>query len=336
MKHKSDDLLKDAIADAKTVRATALANAKLALEEAFTPKLQSMLSAKIREEADDDEDEIEDVADELEDVSDELDDLEPDAEEESAEEEDEVEPEMEDEVEPEMEDEVEPEMEDEVEPEMEDEPEEEDELDLEAIIRELEGDDEMEDELEPEMDDEVVDEDDDEELDLDIEDDEVEDDEMDEEFDLSALLGEDDEVEDEVEDDVNPELEEANKNLEEAYGVIHTLQNRINEINLLNSKLLYANKLFKAYNLDEGKKVKVIETIDRASTVREVKLVYSTLAESYKDGAAKKAKPSNTVNSLTESMASKTAKSTKPKKKEIITEENEQVKRFRKLAGITK
>ena len=312
MKHKSDDLLKDAIADAKTVRATALANAKLALEEAFTPKLQSMLSAKIREEADDDEDEIEDVADELEDVSDELDDLEPDAEEESAEEEDEVEPEMEDE------------------------PEEEDELDLEAIIRELEGDDEMEDELEPEMDDEVVDEDDDEELDLDIEDDEVEDDEMDEEFDLSALLGEDDEVEDEVEDDENPELEEANKNLEEAYGVIRTLQNRINEINLLNSKLLYANKLFKAYNLDEGKKVKVIETIDRASTVREVKLVYSTLAESYKDGAAKKAKPSNTVNSLTESMASKTAKSTKPKKKEIITEENEQVKRFRKLAGITK
>ncbi len=46
-------LLKDAIADAKAVRETALANAKLALEEAFAPKLQSMLSSKIREEMDD-------------------------------------------------------------------------------------------------------------------------------------------------------------------------------------------------------------------------------------------------------------------------------------------
>ena len=46
-----NDLLKEAIADAKAVRTTALANAKLALEEAFTPKLQSMISAKIREEA---------------------------------------------------------------------------------------------------------------------------------------------------------------------------------------------------------------------------------------------------------------------------------------------
>ena len=43
-----DDLLKDAIADAKAVRETALANAKLALEEAFTPRIQSMLSQKIQ------------------------------------------------------------------------------------------------------------------------------------------------------------------------------------------------------------------------------------------------------------------------------------------------
>ena len=58
-----NDLLKEAIADAKAVRKTALANAKLALEEAFTPRLQSMISAKIREEAEYDEleeDEMED------------------------------------------------------------------------------------------------------------------------------------------------------------------------------------------------------------------------------------------------------------------------------------
>merc|ERR1712166_1380652 len=48
------NILKEAIADAKAVREVALANAKAALEEAFTPKLQSMLSAKLSEELDED------------------------------------------------------------------------------------------------------------------------------------------------------------------------------------------------------------------------------------------------------------------------------------------
>ena len=60
-----DDLLKEAIADAKAVRETALANAKMALEEAFTPKLKSMLAQKIQSEIED-EDEIS-HADEVED-----------------------------------------------------------------------------------------------------------------------------------------------------------------------------------------------------------------------------------------------------------------------------
>ena len=52
-----DNLLKEAIADAKAVRETALQNAKIALEEAFTPKIQSMLSQKIQQEIED-EDEL--------------------------------------------------------------------------------------------------------------------------------------------------------------------------------------------------------------------------------------------------------------------------------------
>ena len=44
------DILKEAIADAKAVRETALQNAKMALEEAFTPQLKSMLSAKLKED----------------------------------------------------------------------------------------------------------------------------------------------------------------------------------------------------------------------------------------------------------------------------------------------
>ena len=52
------DLLKEAIADAKAVRETALANAKMALEEAFTPQLKSMLSAKLKEDEFEDEEEM--------------------------------------------------------------------------------------------------------------------------------------------------------------------------------------------------------------------------------------------------------------------------------------
>ena len=55
MENIMDDLLKEAIADAKAVRETALANAKLALEEAFTPKLKSMLAQKIQQEIEDEE-----------------------------------------------------------------------------------------------------------------------------------------------------------------------------------------------------------------------------------------------------------------------------------------
>ena len=56
-----DDLLKDAIADAKAVRETALANAKIALEEAFTPRIQSMLSDKIQNELEGDEEAAEEA-----------------------------------------------------------------------------------------------------------------------------------------------------------------------------------------------------------------------------------------------------------------------------------
>jgi hypothetical protein len=49
------DLLKEAIADAKAVKETAIANAKAALEEAFTPQLKSMFAAKLQEMEKEDE-----------------------------------------------------------------------------------------------------------------------------------------------------------------------------------------------------------------------------------------------------------------------------------------
>ena len=54
------DLLKEAIADAKAVKETAIANAKAALEEAFTPQLKSMLSMKLQE-MESEEEEIEEA-----------------------------------------------------------------------------------------------------------------------------------------------------------------------------------------------------------------------------------------------------------------------------------
>ena len=65
------NLLKEAIADAKTVRETAIANAKMALEEAFTPHLKSMLSAKLAEDEVEEGFEDEITAEEMDDEEDE-------------------------------------------------------------------------------------------------------------------------------------------------------------------------------------------------------------------------------------------------------------------------
>ena len=51
---------------------------------------------------------------------------------------------------------------------------------------------------------------------------------------------------------------------------------------MLNAKLLYTNKIFKGKNLTESQKVKVLNTFDKATTVKEVKLVFETLNEGVK------------------------------------------------------
>jgi hypothetical protein len=129
------------------------------------------------------------------------------------------------------------------------------------------------------------------------------------------------------------EAEEKEKELNEAYKVIKSLQKTINEVNLLNAKLLFANKLFRAHNMTNEQKVKVIETLDRTNSVREVKLVYSTLAENFKYSSSNK----STKKSISEGIASKVTKSTKPAVSKQVIAENTQISdRFQKLAGIIK
>ena len=297
------DLLKEAIADAKAVRETALANAKLALEEAFTPRLQSMLSAKLAEEMSD-EDEMETEGEE-EMHHEEA----PEAEAPAAEEAPEETPE-----EPEMEEEG-MDMEGE------------DELDLESIIKELEMDEDMESSEIGSGDNKMADYD----ASTEDEDDslyEGEDEEVDINEIIRALQEEDEEMEEEPVTEGEEEMEaepESKEELEEAYNVIRFLKGKINEVNLLNAKLLYSNKLFRNFTLTEGQKMKVIENFDRAYNLREVKLVYTTLAESFKGPKVV----------MKESFASKPIASTKPAK-QVISEGAELAARFQKLAGLKK
>jgi len=325
------DLLSEAIADAKAVKETALANAKLALEEAFTPKLQSMISAKLAEDADEEmEEELDssdlgagDNAQPSDDASDSSD-IENDDElmvaEEDELEEDEVEEDddMEDDMEADLDMDSEEEMGADMDDDMEDD--DEDELDLESVIAELEA--EMEEDEAPADENYHEEEEVDEEEDMDEE----------EEIDLDEVIktlkemeeGDYNEEEMDEEEDMD-EDEDLASELEEAYNTIASLKNTINEVNLLNAKLLYTNKLFRTFDLNENQKVKVLENFDRTSSVREVKLVFSTLAENLNV-----AKKKRTV--VKEGYASKATKSSAPKK--IISEGNEMAARWKKLAGL--
>jgi hypothetical protein len=397
-------LLKEAIADAKAVKETALANAKIALEEAFTPRLQSILSQKLRAEAEEvEKDDADQMQEELDSsdigasdgkepsgfdahtdlsvgvksqggqVGSELDDYSKvkDLNEEDAMDGDKdaeiaelkarlAELEGEDDDEMDMSDEfsMDNDMEDDGEDydvtgdEMEVDDEDEDDMDLEAIIRELEsqlGDDsekeegmyEAEDEKEMDAKNENLadgseagtDKGEDPKVVVTNEEENM-DDEKNEVIDLEEILREmeADMKDDKEKVDEEEDKEEMKKELNEAYNTIKSLQKTINEVNLLNAKLLFANKLFRAHNMTNEQKVKVIETLDRTKSVREVKLVYSTLAENFKYSSNKVAKKS-----ITEGIASKVVKSTKPAaQKQVIAESADFSNRFKKLAGIIK
>jgi hypothetical protein len=364
-------LLKEAIADAKAVRETAIANAKIALEEAFTPRLQSILSKKLQAEMADEE-EVEDKVEENNDVSsaigtgdnkmpaDKANDAdtdlsgiakqsgEPGSE---VEDYDKVKDLNEEEGEEYGEKEVHEGDEMNMEPEMDmdDDDDDDDELDLESIIRELEaqiageeGEEAHEEEPAVEGEDMPV-----EEPAMDepaVEADEVPTEEptheYDEEIDLDEILremgyGDDEEkVEEAEEPKHDEEKEKLHNELKEAYTTIKSLKSTINEVNLLNAKLLFANKLFRSYNLTNEQKVKVVENLDRTTSVREVKLVYATLAESMKfTGTERKVAAKKT---MTEGFASKTQATTAPKKEIISESTNELANRFKQLAGIVK
>jgi len=125
--------------------------------------------------------------------------------------------------------------------------------------------------------------------------------------------------------------------LQEHIKTVKYLKGVLEETNLLNAKLLYTNKLFKGKNLSEEQKMKVINTFDLTKNIREVKLAYTVLAESFNAGGSVAKKKTNaTVTAITEGLASKPVSSTKPADAIVENSISEMTSRFQKLAGIKK
>ena len=345
------DILKEAIADAKAVKEVAIANAKAALEEAFTPQLKSMLAAKIQEM--DEEDSMEEMLDMNTDMR--KDDKEEKktedekygkdlAENEYVDEEinlDEILAELEEETlneaeEVETEEEVEVEDKDDTEEEVETETEEEGvdiedmtDEDLKSFIEDVIGDMVASGELEAgegfETEGEVEVEDD-EEIDIEVEDDETEEVEIAERVSrTNRYVTENFNQRKPANTKAIAENQKLRRELKEAHAAIKTQRSTLNEVKLLNAKLLYTNKIFKAKSLTENEKVKVLSSFDKATTIKETKLIFETLSE----GLKSKRTP------IRESLgsASKATGNFKRTKNPII-KTDPMVERFQKLAGL--
>ena len=346
-------LYQDAILDAKALRASAMANAKAALEEAFEPKIQEMLRLKLSEELE----EIEELADEAE-VEQDIANMEETYSEDGMEEnldinEAELEeilaqleelsnvdeagydkPEMEEAKRDEMKDESLNEAEEEEEEAEEEEVEDEEEVEGEEVGDETKIIDITLGDLKQVLQSVMAGSQD---MGMDIPSDEADaDSEAEAEISLDEILAEleaegmedtgyeagkqypsieEKKEKDEKKDKVEEELEEANSTIEE---LRHSLQ----EVNLLNAKYLYMNKLFKAKTLTESQKVKVINALDRATSVTEVKNTFETLKESFE--SKKQLKESIGFASQAAGVAHK----------QPIIEQDNMMSRWQKLAGI--
>jgi hypothetical protein len=136
---------------------------------------------------------------------------------------------------------------------------------------------------------------------------------------------------------INEENESLKKQLSEALNTVKFMKGVLSETNLLNAKLLYTNKLFKGKSLTEDQKLKIINTFDLTKNIREVKLAYTVLAESFNSGASVvKKKTNTTAQAITEGLASKPVSSTKPDSTIVEPQADVMTSRFQKLAGIKK
>ena len=125
-------------------------------------------------------------------------------------------------------------------------------------------------------------------------------------------------------DNMSGEVAELQAEIKSLKSDLNEAVKETNATNLLNAKLLYTNKIFKAKNLNESQKVKVLSSFDKANTVKETKLVYETLSEGLK---VKKS-------TIKENLGRASKSTTVPTTKKPIMESNDVFARMQKLAGI--
>jgi hypothetical protein len=114
--------------------------------------------------------------------------------------------------------------------------------------------------------------------------------------------------------------------LKESLNAIHVLRQELNEVNLLNAKLLYLNKIFKSKNLTESQKVHVIASFDKATNIKEAKVVF----ESLNTALVATKKP------IKESLGFASKAAGIAPSKQLIVESNDAITRMQKLANIIK
>ena len=331
--------LKDAIAEAKTIRETALAQARLVMEEAFTPHLQTILAAKLNEIEEDEESQQSGADSAMEETLD-LEALLAEADDEEAGEEAGEEA-PEDEAGEDVESEEDKDI-TEMSPE-----------EVEEYIRQIAA--EEFEKLETEQGEEIPGEEGGEEIDLDAElgaeeagdDEEINLDEMmddmaDEEIDendinideLLAEFGLSEESDyqrfgDDEDEEIPGYTAKMEEDLAHALATIDELRSSLQEVNLLNAKLLYMNKVFKGQNLTESQKIQVVKTFDKAESAKEAKLVYESLISTF----VKKEEKSPIKESL--GFASKASGMiTGTKNSNAVIDSDAQVARWAKLAGL--
>jgi len=110
---------------------------------------------------------------------------------------------------------------------------------------------------------------------------------------------------------------------------INELKSELHEVNLLNAKLLYSNKIFRAQNLQEAQKVKVLEAFDKAETVKEAKLVFETMSTNLTPVRTKKKQ-------MVKENLGRASKATgvAPQTRSNIVDVDPQFARMQKLAGL--
>jgi len=382
-------ILKDALVDAKTVRETAMAQAKLALEEAFTPQLQSMLAAKLQEmeEEDVNEEQVTEAADDQMEETLDLEALLAEDSVEEAKEEGEAEEEEATEEKPEEGEEKAGE-EEEVEDITEMTPEEveeyirtiaaeefakleagqgealpgegEEEIDLDAELgpdaEEEINLEEMIDETEETVNEEEIDEND---INIDellaefglSEEEEINESEVNEaDIDVNALMsalagaggvmgvgaGLSMLFDKAMAGKLGAAAQAAAKKIqgnspdqykmEEALETVEQLRATLQEVNLLNAKLLYMNKVFKGTNLTESQKIDVVKTFDKAESAKEAKLVYESMITTFTKKAEVKSNIKESVGFASKAVGMITNSSAK------VIETDAQFSRWDKLA----